>query len=99
MLQTISIEKFLIGGGVICTFVGGLTLWKDRQNQKRALEPAYKYPKNLEDKVYLITGANTGNHCFQHPANSLLENFYGYSYNRILPRIFYSSRYRQSNNR
>ena len=77
MLQTISIEKFLIGGGVICTFVGGLTLWKDRQNQKRALEPAYKYPKNLEDKVYLITGANTGNHCFQHPGNSLFENFWG----------------------
>lgn len=60
MLHKINFEKFLLGGGVICTFVGGIALWKDRKNEKATLDPAYKYPTNLENKVYLVTGANTG---------------------------------------
>ena len=55
-----NMEKLLVGGGVICTFVGGITLWNDLKEEKKASSPAYKYPKNLQDKVYLVTGANTG---------------------------------------
>ena len=54
------IEKLLVGGGVICTLVGGMVVWSDYSQQKKSAEPAFKYPKNLENKVYLITGANTG---------------------------------------
>ena len=61
MLHKINFEKFIIGGGVICTFVGGIAIWKDRQNEKAAQDPSINYPKNLENKVYLVTGANTGN--------------------------------------
>ena len=60
MLHKLSIEKFLIGGGVICTFVGGIALWQDHKNQKATLEPSYKYSNDLTNKVYLVTGANTG---------------------------------------
>lgn len=55
-----SIEKILVGGGLICTLVGGITLWADRKEQKAAIDPSSKYSKNLKDNVYLVTGANTG---------------------------------------
>ena len=59
MLAGIS-EKFLLGGGLICTIAGGIILWADRRQQKAALDPSFKYGKNLNDSVYLVTGANTG---------------------------------------
>lgn len=55
-----SIEKILVGGGLICTLVGGITLWADRKEQKAAIDPSSKYSKDLKDNVYLVTGANTG---------------------------------------
>ena len=53
-------ERALVGGGVICTIVGGFILWKDYQAESIASKPAFKYPKKLENNVYLVTGANTG---------------------------------------
>ena len=58
MLHKINFEKFLLGGGVICTFVGGIALWKDRQNEKATLDPAYKYPTNIYIFIYLGGVAN-----------------------------------------
>ena len=72
MLHKLSIEKFLIGGGVICTFVGGIALWQDHKNQKATLEPSYKYSNDLTNKVYLVTGANTGKRI-----GNFLENTFG----------------------
>ena len=61
------IEKLLVGGGVICTLVGGVAILSDYSQQKKSLEPEFKYPKNLENKVYLVTGANTGKfYCCKH---------------------------------
>ena len=56
----IGVEKLLVGGGLVCTFVGGITLWADRQEQKASIDPSFKFPKTLKDSVYLVTGANTG---------------------------------------
>ena len=61
------IEKLLVGGGIICTLVGGIAIWSDYSQQKRSAEPEFKYPKNLENKVYLVTGSNTGKFdCYKH---------------------------------
>ena len=61
------IEKLLVGGGIICTLVGGIAIWSDYSQQKKSAEPAFKYPKNLDNKVYLVTGANTGKFdCYKH---------------------------------
>jgi len=46
-----------MAGGVLCSVVGGYVLYKDWVNSK---DPMRKVPKDLKDKVYLVTGANTG---------------------------------------
>ena len=56
----IFVKTFAISAGVICTLAGGYTLLDDSKRKKIQADPASKYPKNLEDKVYLVTGANTG---------------------------------------
>ena len=50
--------KFGTIGGLICSGVGGYVIWKD---WKKNTDPFFeRFPSRLEDKVYLVTGANSG---------------------------------------
>ena len=63
MVRRAHVEVLKLAGwcaGAFCTIAGGYTLLQDSQKRKIEADPASKYPKNLEDKVYLVTGANTG---------------------------------------
>lgn len=50
-------QKIAIASGLICTVAGGIVLWKDRVQGK---DQSKLIPKNLDGKVYLVTGANSG---------------------------------------
>jgi len=46
-----------MGGGLLCSLVGGYVIYADWRN---STDPMARVPKDLKDKVYLVTGANTG---------------------------------------
>lgn len=53
-------QKILVAGGLTCTVVGLGVLSRDLVNAYSPEDPSPKYPKSLDGKVYLVTGANSG---------------------------------------
>jgi hypothetical protein len=56
-------------GGVACSVVGGVVLWKDRiagkkfeeNNEGDQIPKEQDRKKEYKDKVFIVTGANSGN--------------------------------------
>lgn len=55
-------QSLLLGGGIFCTFYGGLVLLNDKiTNVKKFDTPELEDPEEAKrQKVYLVTGANSG---------------------------------------
>ena len=57
-------RRLLLLGGSACTMIGGIVLWKDSLAGEKYVnkeEPKVeKRTKSQEDKVFIVTGANTG---------------------------------------
>ena len=51
-------------GSGICTVIGGVVIWKDAIGGDKAVEHITEKKKHevkdLQDKVFIVTGANTG---------------------------------------
>ena len=55
-------KKFAVIGSGLCTLVGGVVIWKDRVRGDKlsSVVDDSVSEKDLQDKVYIVTGANTG---------------------------------------
>lgn len=50
-------SSIFVGCGFLCSSVGGYVIYNDWKESKN---PLRRVPKDLKDKVYLVTGSNTG---------------------------------------
>lgn len=57
VVYTRRFQQIAIAGGLICTAAGFSVIWKDTVKGK---DLSLNTPKKLDDKVYLVTGANSG---------------------------------------
>ena len=54
MVQT---SHIVMGCGVFCSAIGGYVVYND---WRESTNPLKRVPKDLTDKVFLVTGSNTG---------------------------------------
>ena len=55
-------RKVALLGGVGCTVLGGLVLWKETISGRKleSIKTSQEIQENIEKKVFVVTGANSG---------------------------------------
>ena len=62
MILPQKVNSLALFGSGMCTIIGGIVIWKDGIGGEKA-DHVQDADADLKDKVYIVTGANTGTIC------------------------------------